>query len=57
LGIAACYDGEFKGTYWKKEGKKYYFTSCNEKGFQIGEYPNKWGKTAYIYPENYVNLS
>ncbi len=50
LGIAEKYKNEFSGTYWKKNGKRFYFTSCNGIGFEIGEYVDKLGTKAILIP-------
>lgn len=50
LGIAAKYQGEFTGNHWTLNGERYFFVSCNGKGWGIGEYDGKWGNTATIHP-------
>jgi len=50
LGIVEKYKGEFTGTYWEHNGKKYFYVSCNGKGRSIGDYSGNWGNYAYIYP-------
>lgn len=43
LGIVPKYSGEFYGTYWKHNGKKYFYVSCNGKGCEIGNYNGEFG--------------
>jgi len=50
LGIVASYPGEFSGTYWEKDGMKYYYVHCNGRFRKIGEYSGKWGNHATIHP-------
>lgn len=41
LGIASIYDGEFSGTFWRHEGRKFYYVHCNGRGYKIGDYSGR----------------
>ncbi len=51
LGVAETYNGEFSGTYWTEDETQYYYTSCNGRNREIGDYDNKWGSKAKVYPD------
>jgi hypothetical protein len=51
LGICQSYDREFSGDYWTgKDGRDYYYVSCNGRGREIGDYSGQWGNRASVYP-------
>lgn len=51
LGISPSYDGEFSGNYWTgDDGRHYYYVSCNGRGWNIGDYSERWGNRASVYP-------
>lgn len=51
LGISPSYEGEFSGNYWTADdGERYYFASCNGRGWRVGDYSGKWGNRASVYP-------
>lgn len=51
LGIEASYDGEFSGTYWLgDDGTRYYYVSCNGRGRRVGQFDDRHGERAAVYP-------
>ena len=51
LGVQATYDGEFSGTYWLDDvGIRYYYVSCNGRGYRIGQFDDHNGDRASVHP-------
>jgi len=50
LDIAPQYSDEFSGSYWVgDDGTRYFYASCNGRGYRIGEYSGNFGKWAKVY--------